>query len=908
MKNIRITIGVALLLFCSACFAQTVCVVTEKKASVRATFGAGQLEEALTKAGHKVRTAVAGRFYQPLKGEVAIILSQARDTTGLPKEGFTITTVGTTTHLVGNDGSGVIYGCRELIDHLQQYGDLDFPVYLTDAPEMVLRGACVGLQKTTYLPGHGVYEYPYTPQNFPWFYDKALWIKYLDMLVANRMNSLYLWNGHPFASLVKLKDYPFALEVDEATYKKNVEMFSFLTKEADKRGICVIQMFYNIILSKPFADHYGLKTQDRYRPITPLISDYTRKSITAFIKKYPNVGLLVCLGEAMDTYEDDVNWFTKTVIPGVKDGLKALGRTDEPPLLLRAHDTNCEMVMKAALPLYKNLYTMQKYNGESLTTYQPGGPWAETHRELSALGGVHITNVHILANLEPWRWGAPDFVQKSVQAMHNILGSNGLHLYPQASYWDWPYSADKLSNGKREYQLYRDWIWYQAWGRYAWDCHRDSVGETAYWEHQLGDFYGIPQDKALNVLNAYEQAGEIAPKLLRRFGISDGNRQTLLLGMFMSQLVNPFKYTVYPEFYQSCGPKGEMLIDYVKKEWMKQPHEGELPLDIIAQVAQHGDKAVADIDKVAAVVTKNKDEFLRLQNDMHCYREFAYFFNQKVKAAKLVLDYQWGKNLNSLETAIPFMEQSLVYYRKLVELTKNHYYYANSMQTAQRRIPISGGDGKNKTWAELLPLYENELKNFKANLAILKERKAEQLSSKESGSKTYSSTPIQLLSPASVKLEGSYSTVKLDSGVCLFNDLTNKVDTLAPELKGLTSFIFNSEKQRNSGTTLTFQTSRPVGLLVGFLCDDQKKYAKVPQLETDASANDYGQVDPQLIHAIRIKTMPMANVHVYHFTAGKHTIVFPKGYLQVLGFTDSNVVPRTVGLSGSDETVDWLFY
>ena len=39
------------------------------------------------------------------------------------------------------------------------------------------------------------------------------------MLVANRMNSLYLWNGHPFASLVKLKDYPFALEVDEETFK-----------------------------------------------------------------------------------------------------------------------------------------------------------------------------------------------------------------------------------------------------------------------------------------------------------------------------------------------------------------------------------------------------------------------------------------------------------------------------------------------------------------------------------------------------------------------------------------------------------------------------------------------------------------------------------------------------------------
>ena len=47
----------------------------------------------------------------------------------------------------------------------------------------------------------------------------------------------------------------------------------------------------------------------------------------------------------------------------------------------------------------------------------------------------------------------------------------------------------------------------------------------------------------------------------------------------------------------------------------------------------HGDKAVAAIDKAAAAVTRNKEEFGRLRNDMHCYREFAYAFNLKVKAA-----------------------------------------------------------------------------------------------------------------------------------------------------------------------------------------------------------------------------------------------------------------------------------
>ena len=183
----------------------------------------------------------------------------------------------------------------------------------------------------------------------------------------------------------------------------------------------------------------------------------------------------------MDTEEDDVEWLTKTIIPGIKDGLRALGRTDEPPLLIRAHDTNIKKDIEAALPLYNNLYTMWKYNGESLTTYQPQGPWAERHREMAALGSTHISNVHILANLEPWRWGATDFVRKCVVAMHEVHHANALHLYPQASYWDYPYTADRLADGNRLEQIKRDWIWYKEWGRYAWNCHRDRQDEDAYW-------------------------------------------------------------------------------------------------------------------------------------------------------------------------------------------------------------------------------------------------------------------------------------------------------------------------------------------------------------------------------------------------------------------------------------------
>ena len=856
--------------------AQRVSVVTGKKTTVREQYAKEYLQKKLTAMGYTIVQK---------NGDYQIALSCKHSGKA---EGYQISRNHQKISIIGNDPSGVIYGCVELAERIRQGKD---PI-VDESPQMVMRGTCIGLQKTVYLPGHAVYEYPYTPENFPWFYDKEEWIRYLDMMVENKMNSLYLWNGHPFASLVKLKDYPFALEVDEETFKKNEEIFSFLTHEADRRGIWVIQMFYNIILSKPFADHYGLKTQDRHRPITPLIADYTRKSIAAFIEKYPNVGLLVCLGEAMATIDDDVTWMKETIIPGIKDGLKASGRTDIPPVVLRSHDTDGPLVLKESLPLYPNIYTMSKYTGESLTTYEPGGPWGETHRQLAAAAPVHIDNVHILANLEPWRWSSPAFIQKTAQAMHRVHHSKGLHLYPQASYWDWPYTADKLPNGERLKQLDRDWMWYQAWGRYAWNEQRNN--DKTYWKKELADYYGIDTIAAGHLLNAYDEAGEIAPKLLRRFGITEGNRQTLLLGMTMGELVNPYKYTIYPGFYESCGPEGEKLIEYIEKECKGQPHVGELPFDIVDQCVNHGDRALIEMGAIATKPTRHADEFERVWNDFLCYASFAKAFQLKVRAAAEVLRYKWTKDISHLETAEKWLEQSLSIWYDLSRMTDQWYLYANSMQTAQRRIPVGGDGGKMKTWSELAKVYQEELDAFKENIEKIKHPVAQ------------TDILINPLKPVDVKYSGT--TVTLKKGAILFeNRPDTPVDSLAPELVGLQALVLNRDTTRIIGTTIAFECDKPVKVLVGLFKDDDPKWAKAPKLEIDATGNEYGQAEPILTNAISIVQMPKVNIHTYNLPAGRHTLRLPKGILMVAGFTSDNIKPRDCGLNGPSSEVDWLF-
>jgi len=815
------------------------------------------------------------------------------------KESFSINTRHDSTLIIGNDDNGILYGCLAFADSIAAKSRFPQQMSVIDQPEMVLRGACIGLQKPYYLPGRTVYEYPLTPETFPWFYDKQLWIQYLDSMVKNRMNSLYLWNGHPFASLVRLKEYPYAVEVDDETFAKNEEIYRFLTTEADKRGIWVIQMFYNIIVSKPFAEYHHIKTQDRERPIIPLIADYTRKSIAAFVEKYPNVGLMVCLGEAMEGVgKDDITWFTQTIIPGVKDGLKALGKEDEPPIVLRAHDTDAPAVMKAALPLYRNLYTEAKFNGEALTTPTPRGKWADLHRNLSQLGSVQIENVHIMANLEPFRYGAVDFIQQSVIGMHTIMGGNGLHLYPQASYWDWPYSADS-TKGKRLLQVERDWIWYAAWGRYAWKSKRNAADEAVYWSRILASRFGCSEKQGKLILEAYQQSGQIAPKLLRRFGITDGNRQTLTLGMLMTQLINPFRYGLFTLMYECESPEGEMLIEYAAKAWNGEKHIGETPVQIIQEVKKHGSQAVTSIEQASTSITKNKADFDKLKNDMYCYQVLAEHYAEKTAAALHILRFKYSHDVKDLDKALPLLQQSVASYKKLVQLTQGSYLYANSMQTQQRKIPMRGVNGTFKTWKEVLVPFEMELYHFQKAIDSLKRNANKK-------------AVVQKSLVSSIVAESNHSSnYTVDSGAVVFGDTTLTIHSVAKVLQGLQGIPMDFRQQVQAGTTLSFYTAKPVKLLVGYFNAKDSWFVQAPELETNAAANEYGQSEIKIAHAMIIKGMPTVNVHSYQFGAGKHTLKLAKGACLLLGFVqDDQIIPSfDAGYTenGLKNEIDWLF-
>jgi hypothetical protein len=174
--------GLILLTFSTR--AETVYVVVASNAAPRVTFGAERVVESLKVAGfaasrvHQVnrgiaqRVIVVGNMHDAAVSN--LITSRSFEVNELPaKEGFVLVSSSNGWILVGGgDDSGALYGCLELTQQIQRKKSWPKHLSLRDKPALTLRGTCVGMQKTYILPGRKVYEYPYTPELFPWFYDK----------------------------------------------------------------------------------------------------------------------------------------------------------------------------------------------------------------------------------------------------------------------------------------------------------------------------------------------------------------------------------------------------------------------------------------------------------------------------------------------------------------------------------------------------------------------------------------------------------------------------------------------------------------------------------------------------------------------------------------------------------------
>jgi hypothetical protein len=832
------------------------------------------------------------------------------------KEAFLLRRMGNTIIVTGYDASGVLYGALELIDRINTAHAIPAELDFEDHPALKLRGFAIGMQKPEITYEGAEYDYLYTPKDFPFFYDKAYWTKYLDQLVEQRINTLYLWSGHPFTSLLKLPRYPEAQELPTAQLEQNIAMFRWLTAEADRRGIWILQGFYNIHLSHNFARAHHIPFH--LSAPTPLSSEYTRYCISEFIREYPNVGIFMTLGEALGPHYG-VEWATKTIVPGVLDGLAQLDKQaghpiPEPPIVIRAHATDIDNVMAAVKPLYSNFDTMWKWNGESLTWTNIRGSVEDSFEKFVAGSNTAIVNIHLLSNLEPFRWGDPDFVRETILNFQRI-GIGGLHLYP-LRYWDWPVSADNTTPLLQ--QTDRDWIWYQSWSRYAWNPNRQPRSEEAYWVRQFAERFavrgvaiedGVPDpspaeteesgqtlspvqiETGRHLLAAYELSGICSPTLLPRIGITEGNREVFSLGMTMPQLIDAKRFNPAETLWTADAPDGERLDEYVANEINHKPHHGQTPIKIAADVAASSAKAVVEAEAAAPGITAAaRPEYDRIVNDMRSIAALMAYYNAKTQAAALVLQFGYDHKQADLLAARKLLAESVADFQQLTELTDKTYRNAAGMQTSQRQIPVRGGPTTNH-WRDLLPTYQKELATFDSRLKVL-------------GTLTPVSAeaiPARLPQVAFTLAPGGGETFTVSPGEKLYSDAPTSIATVAPELNGLTGIRVSTKQS----TPIHFTLAKPAQILVGFFKSNSRQGANV-----SPATEQWNLLLPNSVTMAR--GLPIS-VWAKPVPAGVNDLDLGAGAYVVLGFIpeDTHVTPHitfsTIGAGNQQPNLDWLF-
>lgn len=860
--------------------AATVDVITPKDATPREHFGADKLRAAVS----ALNVPAGMRVVLGLRGSAAIERYK-----NLPElwpgatEAFVIKRIGNDWIVAGSDSSGVLYGSLELASRINAKHQLPAKIEYIDHPSLKLRGTCIGMQKPEITYEGAQYDYPYTPKDFPFFYDKAEWTRYLDMLVQQRMNALFLWNGHPFTSLLKLPKYPEAQELSSKQLEQNIAMMRWITEEADKRGIWLLQGFYNLHLSHAFARTHNVP----YHLVdpTPLSIEYTRYVVSEFIRNYPNVGLMMTLGEALSPHKG-AELLTQAIIPGVKDGMKEIGTTTEPPIVVRAHATDIDDVMKAAKPLYGNIDTMFKWNGESLTWWDVRNSIRDRFSLLVANSNIATANVHLGSNLEPFRWGDPDFVRETLVNFQKI-GISGLHLYP-LRYWDWPNAADKTN--PLLYQPERDWIWFESWSRYAWNPNRKPDAEHAFWVSEFAKRFGT-SDAGEKLLEAYTLAGPAQPSLLPRIGITEGNRQVFALGMTMPQLIDPRRYSPAETLWTGDAPAGERLDEYAAKEFEGKLHSGETPIGVADEMAEKTAAAYEAAKAAAPGVTHNIEEYRRIVSDMQSISLLMAYYKAKTHAALEVILFGYDKNPVRLQKADVLLANSVENFRKLTEITDRTYRNAAGMQTSQRQIPVRGGPQTNH-WRDLLPVYEKELAIYRSRLKTMS----------DPSSMKQSQITTEHLPQVGFSLEPSVGEVfTVKAGEKLFTDSELTATSVVYELHGLKGIRVGSKDTK----AIHFTLDKPAQVLVGFI---RKGVNKAGPPNADAE-----NWNPVLANAVTVKDSPSLTVWAAPLSAGKNELELGRGTWVILGFVPQETKIRartnfsTASTNGVPPNLDWMF-
>jgi hypothetical protein len=215
--------------------------------------------------------------------------------------------------------------------------------------------------------------------------------------------------------------------------------------------------------------------------------------------------------------------------------------------------------------------------------------------------------------------------------------------------WQWPVSLDRTDPLLST--IDRDRIWIEAFGRYGWNPRRAAAEEERYWVGQLARRFGSPE-AGRAVYDYYVKTGPVMPgcqNLVNIFNMNfhptavsrEANLNGILysdrlqsMGNNLARPVDELTLALYEKRYGTLTAAARAKPPLSVKDFLRAPNqEGLKPAELSELYAALAAEAVADLDKNAGRVARERAEYDRFRNDARAVGALAVFYRDKIRAA-----------------------------------------------------------------------------------------------------------------------------------------------------------------------------------------------------------------------------------------------------------------------------------
>jgi len=655
-------------------FSQSVNIIYSNT-SMQATYAAGMLQKALENKGYSLTTGSKSDFE----------INLAVNSQSLTSEAFSVMINGKKITITGGDDRGMIYGSLSVAEDLRNGTRLEKIQPRSEKPHYSLRAVKFDLPWDTYRHSYALDLHLTTCK------DVNFWKAFLDMMAENRLNSLSLWNLHPYTFMIKPRNFPEASPFSDEELKQWKNLFTSIFRMAKERAIDIYIIPFNIFVSPEFskAHNVNMDNLDHHFYVqgdtSALVKRYTRECVTQMLQEYPDItGMGLTLGEGMGgmTPQQREDWMRETIIEGMRLAGRKLKLIHRIPFSSTTGSLGITSIETEKLTrkeideeggfsfLQAPVYADLKYN------------WSHAHStpKLVKVHGGKLYDTYFVPEPKNYkiswtarnedffclRWGVPDFVREHIaENSQSYVGGYfiGSETYIPAK----DYFTNPSIKVNWKYAFERQWLFYKIWGRLLYN----PATPDAIFQAEFIRRYGKDGE---HLLKASALAGTTPLRLASLFDFTfdltlysegfmaiDNNVKRLeyiSVDKLINQPVTAPDYVSVKDFVDKTVSGGSFASDKITPP-------------VLISMLEHDCKAALDL--VKNINTTNNTTLMFELADIKTWANLGLHFAEKLKGAVALQTYRLKGGVENKQNAINHLQAALAYWNTVVKITRPIY-------------------------------------------------------------------------------------------------------------------------------------------------------------------------------------------------------------------------------------------